>query len=53
MDELELLNGVGDVVGLKDALSILDTVKVVDDVMLIRYNIEKITWLLKENILVT
>ena len=27
--------------GIKDALSVLDTVKVVDDVMLIRYNIKK------------
>ena len=50
---MDVLNGVGDVVGLKDALSILDTVKVVDNVMLIRYNIEKITWLFKENILAT
>ena len=41
VDELDVLNGAGDVVGVKDALSVLDTVKVVDDVMLIRYNIEK------------
>ena len=41
VDELDVLNGVGGVVRVKDALSILDTVKVVDDVMLIRYNIEK------------
>ena len=41
MDERDVLNGVGGEVGVKDALSILDTVKVVDDVMLIRYNIEK------------
>ena len=53
VDELDVLNGAGDVVGVKDALSVLDTVKVVDDVMLIHYNIEKITWLLKENILAT
>ena len=50
---MDVLNGVGGEVGVKDALSILDTVKVVDDVMLIRYNIEKITWLFKENILAT
>ena len=42
VDELDVLNGAGDVVGVKDALSVLDTVKVVDDVMLIRYNIKKL-----------
>ena len=50
---MDVLNGVGGEVGVKDALSILDTVKVVDDVMLIRYNIEKITRLFKENVLAT
>ena len=41
VDELDVLNGAGDVAGVKDALSVLDTVKVVDDVMLIRYDIKK------------
>ena len=39
--EVDVLFGEGDVVGLKGALSVLDTVNVVDDVMLIRYSIKK------------
>jgi len=41
LDEVDVLFGEGGVVGLKGALSVLDTVNVVDDVMLIRYSIKK------------